>query len=174
MSCGQVRHKITCLGLKHKHMCKSDINNRIRYDCITWMEPFWAISWFFISSLHRPFSVRSFSRWGFTIYRRCRNDTEQLLPLWHRTLEAESSRWIQCWPETLQRAPCGCRCCWCTAQWTHCCPGFGQWKLWAWGPRADCSLRRAWGGGCKSGMSYDFNIWHEKHQEQWGHPGRLT
>lgn len=42
---------------------------------LTWMDPFWAISWFFISSLHRPLSVRSFRRCGFTIYRRSRSYT---------------------------------------------------------------------------------------------------
>lgn len=58
-------------------------------------------------------------------------------------------------PETLLRAPCVCRCCWCRAQWTRCYPGSGQWKLWAWGPRADCSSHHAWGhtGGAREELN---------------------
>lgn len=61
------------------------------------MDPFWAISWFFISSLHSPLSVRSFSRCGFTIYGSNRKDTWQPFPpldtrLWrHKTSNAFSA-----------------------------------------------------------------------------------
>ncbi len=34
---------------------------------LTWMDPFWPISWFFISSCQSPRSVRSLRRCGFTI-----------------------------------------------------------------------------------------------------------
>lgn len=42
----------------------------------TWIEPLWAMIWFFISSFHRPLSVRSFNKCGFTTCKRQRPENE--------------------------------------------------------------------------------------------------
>lgn len=51
-------------GQTQKRGKKSHLNWKCQ---LTWMDPFWEISWFFISSFQSPRSVRSLRRCGFTI-----------------------------------------------------------------------------------------------------------
>ena len=46
-------------------------------------------------------------------------------------------------PEILRTALSGNRCCWCRVQSTHCSPGSGPWRRWAWEPAAGCFALRS-------------------------------